>query len=423
MPGSGSANIRVFGSLPFARSLYLVVALGMLANAAVALCIGVLDLLSPVTLSAQLIGLSYFIAGLVSVIGVYGVSQLFRKVLQRMVAATAPAEQALHLSLFGYLIGYRVWTQSFLKRLAKAEDDDYRRFLALVRDESTRPLEIIVSAAVAGLYIDWTLFYYSFHYIVFYAIISGILGLLYTCLAGLIVPAIWKDVSRGLKAFGFSLAAFGAVTQFWYQSVYVPENTATGMEYSFSIGSPVQSNLGKIVQVHVAMEDTGSVPNVVLASMVVATVTNYQKGDPRPKTTFLDNFRPISNDAFLFPDETYSFDHTETITEPGVNVLQFQLTVIFARTTWLTLGVPRTTKDQPCGPYSTQSVSDIGESHLRQFTQGNQVIFSDWCPWNTVSAGISGIRDGKLVPTYYPYPIGSDLGLRVSSRYYELVLS
>ncbi|MGO9190982.1 MAG: DMT family transporter, partial [Streptosporangiaceae bacterium] len=30
-------------------------------------------------------------------------------VLQRMVAATAPAAKALHLSLFGYLIRHRVW--------------------------------------------------------------------------------------------------------------------------------------------------------------------------------------------------------------------------------------------------------------------------------------------------------------------------
>jgi len=91
------------------------------------------------------------------------------------------------------------------------------------------------------------------------------------------VPAIWKDLSRGLKAFGISLAALGAVTQFWYQSVYVPENTPTGMEYSFSVGPPVQSSLGRIVQVHVTMEDPGSVPNVVLASMVVVREVEYVK--------------------------------------------------------------------------------------------------------------------------------------------------
>ena len=246
MRASDGIGIRVLGKLAFARSPYWVVALGMLWNAGVALYIGFPDLFSPVTLSVQLIGLSYVIAGLICVSGPFGVFPLLRK------------------------------TQS-LTWLVKAENGDYRKALSRVRGESTRSLEIVVAAAAAGLYIDWTIALYSHNYIIFYAIIFGVLGLLYTCLAGVTVPGIWKDVSRGLKAFGISLAALGAVTQFWYQSVYVPENTPTGMEYSFSIGPPVRSSLGRIVQVHVTMEDPGSVPNVVLAAMVVVREVQYVK--------------------------------------------------------------------------------------------------------------------------------------------------
>jgi len=231
MRASDGVSIRVLGKLAFARSPYWVVALGMLFNAAVALYIGFPDLFSPVTLSAQLIGLSYVVAGLICVSGPFGVFLLFHK------------------------------AQSFTWLKKRAENNNYRKVLARVRDQSTRPLEIVAGAAAAGLYIDWTIVLYSLHYIIFYAIIFGVLGLLYTCLAGVIVPAIWKAVSRGLKALGISLAALGAVTQFWYQSVYVPENTPTGMEYSFSIGPPVRSSLGRIVQVDVTMEDPGSVPN------------------------------------------------------------------------------------------------------------------------------------------------------------------
>jgi hypothetical protein len=427
MRALGGVSIRVLGRLAFARLPYLVVALGMLANAAVALCIGVLDVFSPVTLSAQLIGLSYLIAGLISVSGLVGVFLLFRK------------------------------TQSFTW-LAEIKNADYRRVLARVRGEFTRPLEIIVGAAVAGLYIDWTIFYYSFHYIIPYVIIFGVLGMLYTCLAGVTLPAIWKDVSRGLKAFGISLAALGAVTQFLYQSVYVPENTPTGMEYSFSVGSQVQSGYGKIIQVHVTMEDEGSVPNAVLGSMVAVSTFKYieesqpTKHSKKPQTTVpiqqfmpIDTFCPIDNGGFLYPNETYSFDRTELIPPADAAIgIQFTLSLYFVRATWLTLGLPNgtglppQTSDNPCSrTQNTQSEWDTRESHLTHFTQGYQVVYlnwcvvhSDWCParrgstaYPYITAGIYGVRDGKLVPTQSQSNIGSDLGIIVSSRIYMLLLS
>jgi len=132
MRASDGVSIKALGKLAFARSPYWVVALGMLLNAAVALYIGFPDLFSPVTLSAQLIGLSYFIAGLICVSGPFGVFLLFRK------------------------------TQSFTW-LEQAANDNYRKVLARVRDKSTRPLEIVAGAAVAGFYIDWTLVLYSLH--------------------------------------------------------------------------------------------------------------------------------------------------------------------------------------------------------------------------------------------------------------------
>jgi hypothetical protein len=199
------------------------------------------------------------------------------------------------------------------------------------------------------------------------------------------------------------------------------------MEYTFSIVSKVQSESGEIAQVHMTMEDAGSVPNVILASMVVVSEINYQNID-YPTTTVLEALRPIENDGFLFPNETYSFDFPIVITEPMASAVQFTLSVYFARTTWLALGSQRATSDRPCGPESGRSEWYIRQSHLRQFAQGNQVLYSDWCPgskdqYPSVYAGISGIRNGRLVPTQSPSPIGSDLGILRSSRTYVLLLS
>jgi len=144
--------------------------------------------------------------------------------------------------------------------------------------------------------------------------------------------------------------------------------------------------------------------------------------------------------AFLFPNETYSFDRLEVIPDSQDEAVEFTLSLYFARATWLTLGSLPTTSQDPDETENTQSVWYITESHLRQVTQGIQVVYSKWCmtyskfcppplgskyPYPNVypyvTAGISGVRDGKFVRTQQS-PIGSDLGILTSSRNYILVL-
>ena len=65
-------------------------ALALLANATVALWIGFQDLLWPVSLSARFSGLFLFIAGLVSLAGLFGIFPLLRQALTLLGTGTRP---------------------------------------------------------------------------------------------------------------------------------------------------------------------------------------------------------------------------------------------------------------------------------------------------------------------------------------------
>ncbi len=123
----------------------------------------------------------------------------------------------------------------------ETEHSTLHSVVSAIRDTSTRPLSFVAGAAVAGLYIDLTIVFYSVHDRNILVSIFGIFAALCACAACVTLPAIWKDLSRGLKTAGISLTALGAVAQFWYQSIYVPENTPAGMAYTVAVGSVVQS--------------------------------------------------------------------------------------------------------------------------------------------------------------------------------------
>lgn len=373
--------------------LGLVVALGLLVNAAVALWIGVQDTLWPVSLSAQLVGLFYFIAGILSLAGVFGVFSLFRK-------ARGPTGKA-------------------------NAGQGSPRLMIIRREAYHRPLTLVASAAVAGLYIDLNIVFLSLHYQTKYVWAFGVLSLLCACLACVALPVIWNDLSKSLKAAGISLAVLGAAAQFWYNSVYVPANTAVGMEYAFSIGPAARSGADRLVQVNLTWQDAGTVPVLGLNSMVVVSGIGYPSG----RSTILRVLQPIAGDSFIFPNDKYSRAFVVVISKPWVDALDVKLVVNFARATWLMLGQKLPTREYhfPSCPQGWRSEWYIHESALRRFTEGTQVLYSDWCysrvdPIPHIDAGIAGLRSGRLVFNPYQSPSGSDLGILHSFRDETLLL-
>ncbi len=334
--------------------LVLVVALGLSVNAAVALSIGSRDVLWPVSLSAQFVGFFYFTAGLASLAGVIAVFPLLGKALALSDQTDgAPADRSALILPGG--------------------------------ETATRPLPFVAGAVVAGLYIDLVIVFYSFHYKTLYVWIFSVLALLCAGVACLTIPAIWKYLGRGLKTIGILLTTLATVVQFWYQSVYVPENTQVGIDYGLDLGSVVRSGGDSLVPVNLTMEDESPVTALTLGSMVVVSGINYPSGN----STFLQAIHPIDDDSFLFPNDTYSSAFLVVITRPGIDALHLKITLYYARTTGLTLGnalVPTRKQLRPC-PDEKQSEWSIKESNLRTFTEGPQTLYSDWCADSKISGG------------------------------------
>jgi hypothetical protein len=104
---------------------------------------------------------------------------------------------------------------------------------------------------------------------------------------------------------------------------------------------------------------------------------------------FLQAIHPIEDDSFLFPNDTYSYDFLVVITRPGIDALHLEITLYYARTTGLTLGnalVPTRKQLRPC-PDEKESEWSIKESNLRTFTEGPQMLYSDWCADPKISDG------------------------------------
>lgn len=346
----------------------VVLALAMLANAAVAVWIGFQDLLWPVSLSAQFSGLFLFIAGLVSLAGLFGVFPLLRKALA----------------------------------LINRKDTGH---MAFARPFSfARSFTFVASAAMAGLYIDLTIVFYSLHYKTVLVSAFSVLATVCACSAGITLPVIWKGLSKGLKATGISLALLGALVQFWYQNVYVPENTPVGMIYTVTVGSVVQEGSEKLLQVNLTMEDAGAIPSVDLGSMVIVSGTNNSG-----HSTILSVMQPFGDDSYFFPDDTISYEFI-VIAGPGIYAVHVELLVDVALTTKLTLDQPGTLEGLQHCPQGTFSEWYVSVSNLRRFTRGRQVLWSDWCPSYVdpyINVGISGLRGGRLVsiPESFSNPI------------------
>jgi len=327
--------------------LALLVALGLSVNAAVGLWIGFHDALWPVGLSAQFVGLFYFTAGVVSLAGLVAIFPLLGKVLDQ--TGQPSSGRAGH-----------------------------SRLLALITqngDSSTRPLAFVAAAAAAGLYIDLIIVFYSFDYRTRYAWMFGALALLCACVACATLPVSWSYLGKGLKAVGISLTVLASAAYFWYQSVYIPENNTSGIYYDLTLGSIVRSGSDRLVSVHLTMENESSVTALTLGSIVVVNGMY-----PTQKSRILRILTPIDDDSFLFPNATYSDAFLVQVPDPGIESLQFMITLWSTRITGLTLGNPIRMREhlQSC-PDGTLLEWPIEEGELRSFTEGAQVLYSDWC--------------------------------------------
>ncbi len=368
------------------------------ANAAIALWLGLQDLFSPVSLSAQIVGFFYTAAGALSLYGVFNTFLFYRRVQSGSI---------------------QEW----------AEQCDAHVAISYLRNTSARPLKFMALAALAGLYIDLTLLFYSFHYRPVIAAFSLVLAIFCACLTRVTMPVLWNDLGRGLKATGLTLAALGAIAQFWYQSVYVPGNTPIGMHHTVTLGSVIRSDGVRYAQVNLATEDAGSVPAVDLASMVI--VRGVIPGQERMPA--LDVAVLTTPASFFFPSNTLSNAFLVKITNPKIKALRVIIFVYFARTTWLTLAnravgfekCYNTTTyklEKSCGsqpvlscPQSMQYQWTAAESSLHNFTQGNWTIYSDWlCTHWRLSI------DAYTIPNHNAP--GSDLDILRSTRYDTLVL-
>jgi len=154
----------------------------------------------------------------------------------------------------------------------------------------------------------------------------------------------------------------------------------------------------------------------------VAPDTNI-RSSAVPSSIVLSVMQPIDDNSFLFPNDTVSRDFDVVIPDIAknkINALEFQIYVLYARTTRLTLGnsYQSVVSDFASCAHDEQSSWFIDQSALVRFTRGAQIIFSNWCAdlvyphinWGVY--GAPGVHDSMKVKT----AIGAAIGVERSSR-------
>jgi hypothetical protein len=389
---------------------YLVV-FGMLSwIATIAIWLGTQDILWPVSASAEILGSCFVLAGLAAVTG-----------------AVLAAARAWPFS--------PKWSSGGVQTA------------------------FIAGGAVAGLYVTLTIVVHSFRYEPGKAWLYGVPAAGCLVLALHTLPGAWQRIGRLAKGSGIGLAALGAVAAFYFQSFYLPENTNVGLQYALSIGTVVQPGGDAIVPVHLTIENQSSVIALTIGSMVVVSgltwpetsasvsdasaqqnLINYAQdlatpppGPLAPDTNIrssavpgsmvLSVMQPIDNNSYLFPNDTVSRDFDVVVPDIAKNkiyALEFEIYVLYARTTRLTLGTsyrPVIADFASCA-HDEQSSWYIDQSALVRFTRGAQKIFSNWCAdlasphinWGVY--GARGVHDSVNVKN----EIGASIGVERSSR-------
>jgi hypothetical protein len=316
-----------------------------------------------------------------------------------------------------------------------------RRLFGSGRVFSVAQLAFISGGAVAALYVDLTIVAYSFRYEVGKAWLFGVLALDCASLILLTLPAAWKVITKGVKNAGITLAVLGVAVNFWFQSFYLPANAQVGIEYGLSVGHVVTLGSDRLVTLHLTMDNHSPVAALIVGSMVVVSGLDYKNPRhpeavsnktaqkraqqrarayavgltgrppdksatvPNPnvrfsgklKSTALTILQPVNSDSYLFPDDAYSRDFDVVIPDHRIVALDVKLFVQFTRTTRLLLGphITSTMKRYKSCPNDKVSSWYVKESALLRFTRGTQVLDTYWCAdlgkpfinWTVVGAG------------------------------------
>lgn len=395
--------------------------IAMLVSSGTGLYIGLADTFWPVSLSSQLVGVSYLIAGIVAAYGLWRILP--------------------HAASF----------------LGQQEPEGGTSPQAITPGQVTRDLTFVSLAAIAGLYIDGTIVGYSFHHKPFEAAVFAVLACICLYFAVVTLPIVWNSFGGVIKTVGISIAALVTVSQFWYQSVYVPQSVPIGMNFTVTLGHVNQSGSHRLVELDLTAADAGAVPALDLGSMVVIrglTAAELRSGTVNERIL---KVLPLSKlGGFFFPDDTISDQILIRITDPRIQALSVNLQVYFARTSWLALaseepGVevcppPDTGPEfcagrpggilecvQACGnphkrvmtvanpltcPRFVQFKFSVLESTLRMFTQGDHAVYSHWhcAGWQDQDPNIGAWISPNISPA------ASDLGIIRSTRNEVLLL-
>jgi hypothetical protein len=408
--------IRFWGRFrPAARRPAIGIGIGLLAAALLissgyALWIGFRDLFAPVSTAGQLIGLAFCVAGLTGLAGSASLGRLSGPLaspghwLGRERQATAR------------LTGWIAWA---------------------------------FGGALAGAYADITIVVYAYRYRAFVAIGFGVLALLCLIMAGVLlrpVRMVWGGISGQLKGLAAVGGVLTLVAQFWYASVYIPDNTQAGITYALALGSVVRSGPDTLATLQFTMKNESSLSAVILGSMVqVSALRTSAYADslacPNFKPSGHDSCRagpggrslamqmPIKNNAILLPGVTYTADLTVAVPGTSTPVLLVTAMVDSARQNRLLLGhdkllpAPRSVRRCP-KRYVTTWDSPIEESALRRFATGDLHVYSSWCadpdhPFITQTIASPGVaepsaKESGLQAHYGPYH---------NSRYETFVLN
>jgi hypothetical protein len=392
-------------------------AVGVLGTVAAALWVGFQDLVWPVSLSSQILGICFVVAG------------LFGLVSAALLIVNAPPFQEN-------------------------------------RETCGNRLAFIVGGAVAALYVDLTIVAYSFRYQAGKAWLFSALAVDCAALTAWTLPAAWGSVTKGVRNAGITLAALGVAANFWFQSFYLPENAQVGVEYGLSAGPVVTLGSDRFVTIDLTIHNNSSATALIVGSMAVVSGLDYLEsrnpkaisrhraqelarayaasltGRPPGKSAAVPNpnvrfsgklesealtiLQPINSDSYLFPDDTYSRDFDVVIPDRRIVALDVKLFAQFTRTTRLVLGshISSTMKRYRSCANDKQSGWSIKESALLRFTRGSQHLYSYWCAdlykpfisWRVFSAG--GTHDSARAER----ALGSTFDVYSSSRDEIIVL-
>jgi hypothetical protein len=349
-------------------------AVALLISTLLALRIGIPDLLVPVSVSSQLTGLAFALAGAAGLAGLAG----WREIGKPLLGPARPAGRA-----------------------------------RAARPGSTGQIACAFGGAVAAVYVDATIAFYAHEYKTTRTIEFGALALICLFLAGMLLPlvrSVWKDISGALKGLGALATALGLLAQFWYVSIYIPRNTQVGINYSLTLGPVARSGDNTLATLQLTMADESSLTAVVLGSMVVVSGISYQPasagthptvqhrmtayarsgGNPdigfsgRETPVVLAVDSPIDNNALLLPGTVYTKDLVVVVPGSGIAALQVAIMVDYARQTRLVLGHAAWLKHPVRVPgcpakYTVTWASPIQESALRSFATGPHHLYSSRC--------------------------------------------